>query len=315
MKRLSVRVALTAALLGGVSAVGQARPFFQKQNTCPCNSPYNPQQSAPALVPVAASQVYGETEVQAIPTMMTDGMIVEASAVAPAAVAIHQGGAFADTGAGIPNIRLVNTRSLVLNFDVQGTGSSGVGNVELWYTRNGQQWQKYQGGNQTQSPFAIDVPEDGLYGFSAVAVSGVGMVRHRPQPGDAPQVWIEADTTKPDVRILGTQAGADETGRTLTVRWSATDKNLGPRPITLYYAGAGQTTWAPFATNLPNTGHFTWRLAPGLPAQVLVRIEATDRVGNTGADQTNMPSPVDLARPSAVITGVANNGIMQTSNP
>ncbi|HZU38309.1 MAG TPA: hypothetical protein VFA18_20460, partial [Gemmataceae bacterium] len=128
-------------------------------------------------------------------------------------------------------------------------------------------------------------------------------------------VWVEVDTTKPDVHILGTQAGVDQNGRTLTVRWSATDKNFGDRPITLYYAGAGQATWTPFATNVPNTGHFTWRLAPGLPAQVLMRVEATDRVGNTGADQTTMPSPIDLARPSAVITAVGGNGTFQTYNP
>lgn len=318
MKRISVRVALTAALVGGVTGVGQARPLFGRSSTptstCPCASPYNAQQTAPTLVPVAAGPVYGQGEAETIPTTF-DGTVVDASGTLPASVAIRAGGSFADNGAGIPNVRLVNSRSLVLTFDVQGAGSSGVGNVELWYTRNGQQWQRYQAGSQTQSPFAIDVPEDGLYGFSAVAVSGVGMVRHRPQPGDMPQVWVEVDTTKPDVHILGTQAGADDAGRTLTIRWSATDKNLGARPITLYYAGAGQMTWAPFATNLPNTGHFTWQLAPGLPAQVLVRIEATDRVGNTGVDQTNMPSPVDLARPAALITNVGGNGVIQTTSP
>ncbi len=317
MKRMTVKTALSAVLMGGMATASQAGPFFHSSSpSCGCNSPYNAQPAATQnLVPVANGTVYTEGVSEVIPASMTTSNVYEAGAIMTAPAVLPSGAAASDHQ-GIPHVRLVNSRSLVLNFDVKGAGPSGVGNVELWYTRNGQVWQKYQAGAQTQSPFAIDVPEDGLYGFTTVAVSGVGLAPHRPAPGDEPQAWIEVDTTRPDVHILGTQAGVDESGRTLTIRWSAADKNLGSHPITLYYAGAGQTTWAPFATNLPNTGHFTWKLVPGLPAQVIVRVEATDRVGNTGADQTTMPTPVDVALPSATITGIDHNGgIQAVSNP
>jgi len=315
MKRFYAKAALSAALLGGLAATGQAGPLFgQSSNSnCPCNSPYAAHPVVQEIVPVAVSPTYGQITADTLPIATTEAEATGATMLPQASISLHADSPAIEASNGIPSVRLANSRGLVLNFDVKGVGTSGVGNVELWYTRNGQVWQKYQAGAQTQSPFAIEVPEDGLYGFSAVAVSGVGISKTRPQPGDVPQVWIEVDTTKPDVRILGTQAGVDEEGRTLVVRWSATDKNLGARPITLYYAGQGQSTWTPFATNLPNTGHFTWRLSPGLPPQVLVRVEATDRVGNCGADQTNMPSPIDLARPAAVITGIGRNGVIQAS--
>src|SRR5262249_32594899 len=149
---------------------------------------------------------------------------------------------------------------------LKGMGPSGIGAVELWYTRNGQIWYKYNGeGTQTQSPFIVEVAEDGLYGFTVVACNGVGIGKRAPQPGDAPQIWVDVDTTKPEVHLLITQAGADETGRTLTLRWTALDRNLVARPITLSYAERPQGPWIPFATNLENQGEYTWHISSGLP--------------------------------------------------
>src|SRR5205085_891724 len=111
--------------------------------------------------------------------------------------------------------QLINSKSLLLDFDVKGVGPSGVGAIELWYTRNGQTWQKHNGPVPTQSPIPLDVSEDGLYGFTVVASNGVGLGRTPPQPGDAPQIWIEVDTTRPEVKLINTQAGIAENGRTL----------------------------------------------------------------------------------------------------
>ena len=52
-------------------------------------------------------------------------------------------------------------------------------------------------------------------------------------------------------------------------------------------------------------------MSPGLPQHVLVRAEATDRVGNTATDQSNLPTPVDLNRPTATIKNVSRNGTIQ----
>jgi hypothetical protein len=209
-----------------------------------------------------------------------------------------------------PTMQMVNSRNVVIDFELKGVGESGLGEVELWYTLNGQTWFKYSGGVQTQSPFVVEVAQDGLYGFTVVARNGMGIGKTPPQPGDAPQVWVDVDTTRPVVRLLNTQTGADENGRTLTLRWSATDRNLVSRPITLSYAEQSQGPWFPFATNLENSGEYTWHMSAGLPKQVLVRVEATDRIGNCGEDRMTLPAPVDLARPTAMIRNVSRNGVI-----
>ena len=121
---------------------------------------------------------------------------------------------------------------------------------------------------------------------------------------------MDVDTTRPEVHLLNTQAGSDEVGRTLTLRLKRTDRNLVARPITLSYAEQAQGPWIPFATNLENAGYYSWRMSPGLPSRVLVRVEATDRVGNVNGDQTTMPAPVDLVQPTATIKNVSRNGTL-----
>jgi hypothetical protein len=214
-------------------------------------------------------------------------------------------------GAGGPSMLMVNSPNLIIHFKVKDLGPSGIGTVDLWYTRNGQSWHRFNVPPQSQSPFQVDVPEDGLYGFTVVANNGMGIGKSPPQPGDPPQMWVDVDTTKPEVHLLNTVAGIDEHGRTLALHWAASDRNLPPRPITLCYAEQPQGPWIPFATNLENSGHYTWQMSPGLPNQVLVKVSATDRVGNIGEDQSSMPSPVDLSKPMARIESVNSNGGVQ----
>jgi len=121
---------------------------------------------------------------------------------------------------------------------------------------------------------------------------------------------VDVDTEKPDIHLLSTEAGIDENGRTLTIRWSATDRNLVARPVTLFYADNPDGVWMPFAMNLENTGHYVWRMSPGMPSRVLVRISATDRVGNLGQDQSMMAAPIDGSTPTVTIKDIKRNGVI-----
>jgi hypothetical protein len=205
---------------------------------------------------------------------------------------------------------MVNSRSLVIDFDMKDLGPSGVGDVELWYTRNGQTWAKSPGLPQQNSPFILEASEDGLYGFTVVARNGLGLAKPAPQPGEAPQMWVDVDTSKPEVHLLGTQVGGDDSGRTITFRWTATDRNLVAHPISMAYADRPEGPWIPFAMNLDNTGSYTWHPSSGLSGRLLVRVQAIDRVGNMGSDQTIMPDSQDLARPTATVRNVSRNGVI-----
>ncbi len=245
----------------------------------------------------------------------TRGTVISDPSVELAAMQSHTVTVQAPAGAGTgPNVQMVNSRSLVIEFDLKDMGSSGVGSVDLWFTRNGQTWQKSPGAAQTQSPFVLEASEDGMYGFTVVASNGMGIGKSAPLPGDAPQMWVDVDTTRPEVHLLNTRAGADENGRTLTLHWTASDRNMVARPITLSYAERADGQWIPFGMNLENTGSYTWHMSAGMPSHVLVRVQAIDRVGNVSADQSTMPAPVDLTRPTATIRNVTRNGIIVPVN-
>jgi len=206
-------------------------------------------------------------------------------------------------------VNLVNSKRISLNYELKEVGPSKVSLVELWLTRDGRTWQKFKedtGNGQTgpQPPFIVEVNEEGQYGFTLVARSGVGLGERPPQVGDPPQVWVEVDLTKPAVRILNVDPPRTVEDRNLTITWSASDKNLGRQPITLSYAEQAEGPWTPIAANLENTGRYVWPMPLNVPFRIHVKVEASDRAGNVGSGQTTNPILVDLSKPKVNITTV-----------
>jgi hypothetical protein len=150
----------------------------------------------------------------------------------------------------------------------------------------------------------VEVDGEGLYGFTLVVRSGVGLGDQPPQVGDPPQVWVEVDLTKPAVRLGPIEVGRGADKGRLTITWTATDKNLGAQPITLSYARQAGGPWEPIASRLENNGRFVWQMPKDVPYQFFVRAEAADRAGNVGADETPRPVSVDLSLPKGVIVNV-----------
>lgn len=204
---------------------------------------------------------------------------------------------------------LVNNKRISLNYEIKDQGPSKVSLVELWVTRDGRNWQKFKedtgnGQSGPQPPFIVEVNEEGQYGFTLVARSGVGLGERPPQLGDPPQVWVEVDLTKPVVRVLSIDPPRTAEDRNLTIAWSASDKNLARQPITLSYAEQIDGTWTPIASNLENTGRYVWPMPSNVPFRVYIRVEAADRAGNIGSAQTANPILVDLSKPKVNIINV-----------
>jgi hypothetical protein len=167
--------------------------------------------------------------------------------------------------------------------------------VELWYTRDGKTWRKDANGIQSQKPYRVSVAEEGVYGFILRARNGFGAGQGPPASGEAPQFWVEVDVTKPTVALTGVRAGPE--ARSLAISWTAGDKNLGGRPVALYYAEQGGGSWVPIATNLENTGNYLWRVPQGVPNSFRVRVEATDLAGNQATADSPSSVQIDLTQP------------------
>jgi hypothetical protein len=210
-------------------------------------------------------------------------------------------------------VTMVNTKDIQLDFEIADVGSSQVKSVEVWYIQDGRPWTKLPEDAPPKPPYTVKLPAEGRYGLTLIARSGVGLGLPTPKAGDAPQVWVEVDTTKPEVKNLSVEVGRGSGFGTLTVSWSAKDLHMRANPITISYMDAkdGATgQWKVMAASIPNPpdGRFTWRMPTSpdepLPPQILVRVEAIDQAGNIGSATTANPINTDLSIPKARVIGV-----------
>jgi hypothetical protein len=246
--------------------------------------------TAPLEKPVAASVATRSSASLAPPTNSN------ATAVAKRAT----GAAGSDT----LTMRIINSKRIRLNYQVNDVGPSGLSCVELWYTRDCRTWKKCNTGTQKSPPFEAEVDSEGLYGFTLLARNGLGIGKAPPQPGDLPQVWVEVDLSKPKVQLLGADSTVNGKSADVQVRWRAEDRNLGPRPVTLSYAEKADGPWTPIAANVENTGHHTWQVPPGGPGRYWIRVEVSDLAGNVGMAETPTPVAIDASQPSISIVEV-----------
>ena len=184
----------------------------------------------------------------------------------------------------VPNVTMVNTKDVQLDFDIQDVGSSQVKGVEVWYTQDGRTWTKLPEDAPPKPPYTVKLPGEGRYGITLIARSGVGLGLPTPKPGDAPQVWVEVDTTKPEVKNLNVEVNRGQDLGTLTVHWIAKDLHMRANPITISYKDAKEGAadqWQIMAANIPNpaNGRFTWRMptAPDAPLPPLILVRAWRR--------------------------------------
>jgi hypothetical protein len=207
-----------------------------------------------------------------------------------------------------PAVRMVNSKRITINYEVKDVGPSGVSGVELWCTQDGKSWKKREVSRQAKPPYVVEVSEEGLYGFTLRARNGIGLCAEAPKPGDLPQIWVEVDMTSPVVKLTGVNASCNGSKQNLIIHWKASDKNLGPRPITLSYSQSKEGPWQVMAANIPNTGRHVWPMPSQTPARFLVRVQATDLVGNVGASQTPKPVLMDRSQPVVNILNVDSEG-------
>ncbi len=201
--------------------------------------------------------------------------------------------------------RAVNSQKFQIGYRIDDVGPSGVGQVELFITENnGQKWYKYGDDKDRQSPFQVDVRDDGVYGFALRVRSGVGLAEEPPQTGEKPSIVIVVDRKPPQAQLLPLQQGQGLTLNKIQIRWKISDANPADRPIALSYSSQAAGPWEPISGWQRDTGSFLWTIGPGVPSRLYVRLLARDAAGNISRVETPTPIIVDLAKPSARIVDV-----------
>jgi len=203
--------------------------------------------------------------------------------------------------------RIVNTKKFQIGYQVDDVGPSGLGGVEMFITQDaGRKWWKYGDDPDQQSPFDVEVPEDGIYGFAIRARSGVGLSDEAPTGGETPAIVVIVDHTPPTLELMPVRQGTGPQANQLQLRWKIGEAHPSDKPVALYYAGNPNGPWETISTWRADTGEFVWMVPAGVPSQVYFRIIARDAAGNATQQQTDRPVIVDLAKPSAKILDVAS---------
>ena len=209
--------------------------------------------------------------------------------------------------------RLTSSRRFSLDYDVEAVGPEGVAEVELWGTSDaGRTWVKWGLDPDKQSPFDVEVNGEMLYGFKVVIVGKSGLASHAPQSGDAADIWVGIDLTRPTARLVSAAYGQGDAAGKLDIRWEAADANLTSRPVTLAICDRPDGAFTPIAAGLPNSGQYYWEFDPRTPRNIYLRLEVRDEAGNVAIDQLTEPIRIEGLQPKGRIRGFVPTGVTRT---
>jgi hypothetical protein len=202
------------------------------------------------------------------------------------------------------SLRMVNSRHFELDYEVDTAGAN-VTKVELWGTRDGgQTWSSYGIDDDAESPVHVTVEGDGVYGFRITVDGDSGLGGLPPRSGDAPDVWLGVDLTRPFARLIAAEPRARAGAHEMVIEWEASDERLADFPISLHYSSRPTGPWEPIAVSLENLGQYIWLLDQRLPDQVYLRLEVRDDAGNVQTIESREPVSFDRLRPHGKIRNV-----------
>lgn len=213
-----------------------------------------------------------------------------------------------NTGGTRAALEIIGTKRFRLDYGIDAIDPSGVARVDLWMTRDGRNWNAWGNDPDNQSPFPVEVQNEGRYGFRIVVHSKDGLTGQGPSTGDDADMWVLVDTQSPLTHISSVPYGrGNEAGR-LVINYSVSDNQLTLRPITLAYSDSPQGPWNLIGEGLRNEGRYVWKPKTDVPDQIFLRIEALDKAANVGVHVLNQAIDVSGLVPRGTIRGVSPVG-------
>jgi hypothetical protein len=274
----------------------------------PMLGPTEPAAPTPPPTPTTPPAAAGAPQPQPVPSLLSAMRRDPGpSGVVPVSAVVREPVAFGHEP-GQVNKQIINHTHVVMDYRIDQVGPSGVGKVEVWLTADaGKTWERLCEDADKRSPVEFDLPSEGLYGVSVVVTNGNLMGEPPPTSGSKPDCWIEVDMTKPTAQLLAVRPTVDDPWA-MVISWAASDKNLSPEPIDLYYAVAPQGPWNQVSRGVRNDGNYRWSAPHDVGPQFFVRLEVTDLAGNMTRCDSQVPVVLDQSRPKAKVLGVSGSG-------
>jgi hypothetical protein len=201
---------------------------------------------------------------------------------------------------------LVASPRFPLAYTVDDAGPEGPSLVELWVTRDGgRTWTRLAEDADRVSPYPVDLGGEGTFGLWLVVQAANGLGDPPPAPGDRPQIWVEVDSSAPQVQLDPPRVGTGAQAGRVTLTWRSSDAHPAQRPVVICYRpDRPDANWQPITARIENTGSFVWNVPPNVPARFQLRVDIFDALGNRGFAETANPVIVDRTRPRGRIIGL-----------
>ena len=227
------------------------------------------------------------------------------SANFPAAALPSNIGRASTHGPSKTNTQIISTKRFRLNYDINAIDPSGVGKVDLYITQDqGRSWKLWGQDPDNQSPFPVEVQDQGLYGFRVVVHSKDGLVGTGPSSGDDADMWVRIDTQTPMAQITSVPYGRGTEAGRLVINYRVSDEFLTLRPLRISYSRSPQGPWTIIEDNLRNEGRYLWKVDRAVPDRIFLKIDAKDQAGNVGTHSPSQSVDVSGLVPRGTIHGV-----------
>jgi len=199
-------------------------------------------------------------------------------------------------------VRHVNSRQFQIGYSIDDAGAAGGMGVVLFITEDdGKTWFRYGEDGDGKSPFEVQVPRAGRYGFTLLVKNAAGLVGTPPQSGERPAIVVVVDETPPQAQLLPLQPGQGAERDKVVIQWAMQDDGAEAGSVALYYAAHRAGPWQLIVQGLPPSGRYAWTPGASVPPQFFVRMEARDAAGNVQLAETSEPFANAATRPTARI--------------
>jgi large repetitive protein len=165
----------------------------------------------------------------------------------------------------------------LINWTASDTNTTGNWITLSYSSNSGTSWTVITSTTNTGS-YSWTVPaavNSSTYRVKVTATDRVGQITEAASTSN-----FIIDATNPTVALTSFTGGQAVLGNSYqTITWSAGDANFGSTPISLELSSNSGSTWSSIASNLPNTGSYSWQTNVPDGNNYRVRVIATDAAG------------------------------------
>lgn len=200
-------------------------------------------------------------------------------------------------------IQYLKTNRIVLNYRA-AKGSSEVTHAEAWITSDrALTWKKISAPfGAPKGKITVEAPGDGLLGVYLILYNSAGPSSPPPEPGTAPQQWVQVDRISPFVQLLELRPDSFfNQNREVNLRWKSEDDTLNDRPVSLFFKPEDGTSFQTIAELQQGTSEYRWTVPSSVQGRITVKAVALDRAGNTGESVIDsLVIPAEVVKPTVV---------------